>query len=209
MFDFAAIFTTQVAYLPYRLIGMLMVSLVLGLGITLMLDRLGEKGPRYDGRATVNPFAHLDWGGFVGGLLLRPGWAMMVRLRAGEVRGGAWGILLSALVPLAVLILLAGLLLQLRPVFFAMMGNGLHGTKMVMRTGFVAELMVWCALVNLIPLPPFLMGHLWAAWAPSLWTRVLGRLGWISGAAFVVVLSGLLQPVIAPAARFIIECLSI
>lgn len=209
MFDFADLFTTQVTYLPYRLIGMLLVSLVLGLGLTLILDRLGDKGPRYDGRASLNPIAHLDWGGFLGGLLLRPGWAAMVRLRPAEIRGGAWGILLAVLVTLAVLVLLAYVTLQLRPVFFAMMGNGIHGTKMVLRTGYVAELMVWCALVNLIPLPPFLMGHLWAAWAPALWARILAKLGWVSGVAFVIVLSGALQPVIAPVARRIIDLLSI
>lgn len=198
MFDFSAIFTSEVSFIPYRLLGMLVVCTVLGAGITLMLRLLGDMGPTYDGRNTVNPFAHLDWGGFLSGMLLRPGWVQSVKLRPQEIKGGAFGILLAVLVPLVVLLGLALLLEQLRPVFITLLDNSMQSTKLVLRAGFVAELFVWCAVINLIPLPPFLMGHLWAAWAPKLWQAYLAKAGWVSLVFLIIVLSGAWRPIFAP-----------
>ena len=198
MFDFAGIFTTELAYIPYRLLGMLVVCTVLGAGITLMLRLLGEPGPTYDGRATANPFTHLDWGGFLAGMLLRPGWVAPVNLRPAQVKGGAFGILLAVLVPLAVLMGLAYLLEHLRPLFITLMSNSLQSTKLVIRASFIAELFICCAVVNLIPLPPFLMGHLWAAFWPKGWEVYRAKAGWVSLALLVFVLSGVWKPVLDP-----------
>lgn len=198
MFDFASIFTTEVSYIPYRLLGMLVVCTVLGAGLTWMLRLLGEPGPHYDGRSSLNPFSHLDWGGFLGGMLLRPGWVAPVAVRAPHVKGGAFGILLAVLVPVALLFGLAYLLEHLRPVFISMLSNSLQSTRLVIRASFVAELFVYCAVVNLIPLPPFLMGHLWAAWAPKAWQAYRAKAGWVSLLMLVFVLSGLWRPVLVP-----------
>ena len=44
----------------------------------LMADRLGDKTPRFQGRLTLNPAAHIDLFGFIAVLLFGFGWAKPV-----------------------------------------------------------------------------------------------------------------------------------
>lgn len=45
----------------------------------LVADRLGDKTPRFQGRLTLNPIAHIDPFGFIAVLLFRFGWAKPVQ----------------------------------------------------------------------------------------------------------------------------------
>lgn len=45
----------------------------------LMADRLGDKTPRFQGRLTLNPIAHIDPIGFIAVLIFRFGWAKPVQ----------------------------------------------------------------------------------------------------------------------------------
>lgn len=43
-------------------------------------DKLGDKTPKFQGRLTLNPFAHIDWMGLLMILLFRFGWAKPVEI---------------------------------------------------------------------------------------------------------------------------------
>lgn len=48
----------------------------------IVADRLGDKTPRFQGRLTLNPFAHIDPIGFIMILLTRFGWAKPVQVNS-------------------------------------------------------------------------------------------------------------------------------
>jgi len=48
----------------------------------LVADKLGDKTPRFQGRLTLNPFAHIDPIGFIMILLFRFGWAKPVQVNS-------------------------------------------------------------------------------------------------------------------------------
>ena len=53
--------------------------------------RLGDPTPRWEGRLTLNPAAHIDWVGVLLFVLLGWGYAPPVRIQPGNLRGRKWG----------------------------------------------------------------------------------------------------------------------
>ena len=117
--------------------------------------QLGDDTPRLQGRVTLNPLAHVDWLGttilpflsslFVGGFL---GWGKPVYTTTTKLRGGLNGLLLVALAgPFSNIIMtvilgaIAGLTVSAHPNFASYAYRG-------------AELSLYLALFNLLPVPP-------------------------------------------------------
>jgi Zn-dependent protease len=114
-------------------------------------DWLGDPTPRYQGRLTLNPLAHLDPLGFIMLLLVHFGWAKPVQVNPLNFRGDRYrGMLLVAL---------AGVGMNLLVAFTATLITVLAipaGT-----VGYLPEIMygiiiinIYLAVFNLIPIPP-------------------------------------------------------
>jgi Zn-dependent protease len=118
-------------------------------------NRLGDDTPRLQGRLTLNPLAHVDWMGttilpflsslFFGGFL---GWGKPVYTQINKLKGGLNGLLLVAL---------AG---PFSNVIMAVILGGIAAFSVNAHATFAsyayrgAELSLYLALFNLIPVPP-------------------------------------------------------
>jgi Zn-dependent protease len=117
--------------------------------------QLGDDTPRLQGRVTLNPLAHIDWIGttilpflsslFFGGFL---GWGKPVYTTTSKLRGGLNGLLLVALAGPFSNVIMAVILGTIAA--FSMNGT-LNLNNYAFRG---AELSLYLALFNLIPVPP-------------------------------------------------------
>ncbi len=115
--------------------------------------KLGDPTPRYQGRLTLNPFAHIDYLGALAMLFIGVGWANPVQVNARNFKNPKTGMALTALagpmsnVLLAFVALLIGKLTFLLPFSFAFYIWDF--------LSLVAVLSVYLAVFNFIPIPPF------------------------------------------------------
>lgn len=119
-------------------------------------DKLGDRTPRYQGRLTLNPMAHIDYIGAVFLLFLGFGWAKPVQIDARAFKNPKFGMFLSAL---------AGPVMNLILSFIAYFGYYgclamfYHFQQPVYQYAAVffslyASINVMLAVFNLIPIPP-------------------------------------------------------
>lgn len=176
------------AQLLYRLVAVSIVIGVHGWAVAYLADRLGDPGPRYDGRRTLNPLSHLDVIGLVFGLFFRVTWIPRVDVDVSKLRGrvgGAVIVIVGASVVLAIVSLAA---LFVRPWLLSLLPNdaALLASALLNTT---ADIAIATALVQLLPFPPFVGALLvpsTARWK-AVWIGPTAR--WIGIA--IVVLAGL------------------
>lgn len=128
--------------------------------------RLGDPTPRWQGRLTLNPFAHIDYMGAAGILLFGIGWARPVGVNPRYFKNPKRGMALTAI---------AGPIANILLAFVFMLLYGASGTVMKLISGtvimgeglsafityvmffftYVAQMSIYLAVFNLIPVPPF------------------------------------------------------
>lgn len=112
---------------------------------------LGDPTPRYEGRLTLNPVAHLDPLGLIMLWLFKFGWAKPVPIDPRYFRNERQGIMLVSFAGPAANLLLA----FATAILMAILGN-LHllsgGLLQVLRFTYIYNLIF--AVFNLIPIPP-------------------------------------------------------
>lgn len=124
--------------------------------------KLGDPTPRYQGRLTLNPLAHIDWLGAAGILLFGIGWAKPVQVNARYYKSPKWGMALVALAgPLSNLIVaffsffLYGIVVLLIDKTGLMADNIILQKLIYLFFSMIAQISVNLAIFNLIPIPPF------------------------------------------------------
>jgi len=121
-----------------------------------MADRLGDPTPRYQGRLTLNPLAHLDPLGTLMLILVRFGWGKPVPVNPYNLRNGPKSgmAMVSFAGPLANLIAAALLALPVRLglVMPTLRGGIIPSPEMVVTTTILVN--VSLAVFNLIPVAP-------------------------------------------------------
>lgn len=114
-----------------------------------MADRLGDPGPRWAGRLTLNPLAHLDLVGTIMLLMLGIGFARPVVVDPSRFRNPVRDMMWVALAgPVANLLLACVAALMVRT------GPGLLGPFAMDVLARAVWLNVALALFNLLPIPP-------------------------------------------------------
>ena len=68
--------------------GILIAFVIQGYAKALVADRLGDKTPRFQGRLTLNPLAHIDLLGFIMILLVKFGWTKPVEVNPSALKRG-------------------------------------------------------------------------------------------------------------------------
>ena len=124
--------------------------------------KLGDPTPRYQGRLTLNPMAHIDWLGAAGILLFGIGWAKPVQVNARYYKNPKWGMALVAFAgPLSnIIVAFVSLFLSqlIYTIFvFTDIISTAYNLYFVLSLLFymVAQINVHLAVFNLIPIPPF------------------------------------------------------
>ncbi len=124
--------------------------------------KLGDPTPRYQGRLTLNPMAHIDWLGAAGILFFGIGWAKPVQVNARYYKNPKWGMALVALAgPLSNIIVAFTSLILSQAIYTVFVLTGIISTAynlyFVLSLFFymVAQINVHLAVFNLIPIPPF------------------------------------------------------
>lgn len=124
--------------------------------------KLGDPTPRYQGRLTLNPMAHIDWLGAAGILLFGIGWAKPVQVNARYYKNPKWGMALVALAgPLSNITVAFVSIFLYKAIETVLLLTGAIGDNytflFVVSLFFIsiAQINVHLAVFNLIPIPPF------------------------------------------------------
>lgn len=135
-----------------RIAAVAVVAAVHGLVQALLAERLGDRGPRYDGRRSFNPFKHLDAVGSLACVLFGIGWIRPVVIDPDELRRGRGDLLLIAAGSLAASLALALLARLIRPLLVTILPGDPSGILVFINT--LIAMSLWLVAVNSVPLPP-------------------------------------------------------
>lgn len=134
--------------------------------------KMGDPTAKYNGRLTLNPFAHFDKVGTISLLLFGIGWARPVPVNANNFKNPKWGMCLTALAGPVSNILMAYISLILAKIF--LYAGGATLAIPTFETLFVifrsmAFTNIALAIFNLLPLPPFDGSRIFGVFLPAKW----------------------------------------
>lgn len=145
-----------------RFFAGLIIATVQGAAIAAAAVLLGDKGPRYDGRLTLNPIRHVDLLGLGSIMLTGFGWSRLVAIETAQLKYGRWGLVVAALAG-SVALLAIGYLILLLIIPALTLLPYTAGLTVAAFVRVAARLCVWTALFTLLPVPPLAGAHLLAA----------------------------------------------
>ena len=136
--------------------GILIAFVVQGYAKALVADKLGDKTPRFQGRLSLNPVAHIDLIGFIMILLVHFGWTKPVEVNTSALkRGRKDEIKVTMAGPIANLIV-AFLALLIYGIWVNTLNGILPSSMYVIGAtviNFVCQININLFIFNLIPLP--------------------------------------------------------
>jgi hypothetical protein len=152
--------------LLYQFCAAIVVLTAHGYFLALAARLLGDRGPQYDGRLTLNPFRHTEPVGALIMIATQLGWVRPVVLEPDVLVGKRIGPLLVALGALSGSIALGWCCWQSRPLVFSAIGGGSAALTLMGLLETTARASLSFVIINLIPILPLSAGHLWLSIAP-------------------------------------------
>jgi len=190
----------------FRIASALFITGVHGYAMAIVARLMGDPGPGYDGRRTINPLQHSQFLGFLAMVLFRFGWIRPMAVDAKLLYGGRAGLFVVVLGSLGLTLLIAEGLWLLRPWLLTTFAGTSAIQTSVLWFENLAGMTAAFVVINLIPIPPFAAGLLLSGYAPRLYALLVGRIV-LPAAVFAVILyfahrSGLVAPVYRDIARW-------
>jgi Zn-dependent protease len=191
------VFDLSLHQLLIRAGACILITSIHGFVLAALARGLGDRGPQFDGRLTVNPIHHLDVVGAATMILFQLGWIRPIAIDPSELRFGRLGLLVCVFgsigITLAAVVLLLGLripALKYLPAAFV--------PTVIATLNESVEMCTWFAAFNLLPLPPLTGMHLIVAVRPSLAKTLMKYSLHAAIALAVLLVAGVVQPVLQP-----------
>ncbi|MFO7310599.1 MAG: site-2 protease family protein [Bacillota bacterium] len=163
--------------------------------------RLGDPRPKFDGRLTLNPLAHLDPIGTLMLLFFGFGWAKPVIVDPTRFKNPRRDMMWVALAGPAANLLLAFVMARVYPFLV----TGLPANWAWAVRGFfqvTITLNIWLAVFNLLPLPPLDGSKVLAGLVPRRWAfRLYNLETYGTVVLLLLIVSGMVSRVLWPAYR--------
>jgi len=193
----AAVFDLSVHQVAIRIGACLLVIAIHGLALAAIAWALGDRGPKFDGRLTANPFRHLDLIGTPVMILTQAGWIRPMVIDPAALRWGPLGLIICVLGSLAATLAGVALLLQLRIPVLTFLPNAFVPT-IIATLNETVEVMAWFVSFNLMPLPPLTGMYLVAAIRPAIAPVLMRYQLYAALALGVLALTGAIHSALQP-----------
>lgn len=128
--------------------------------------KLGDPTPKYQGRLTLNPLAHLDPLGTIMLLLFRVGWARPVMINTQYFKNKKQGTLLVSLAGPLANVITAWIFYNIVSIFGTYMLRSAIGQPLILFLYINVQMNLGLAAFNLIPIPPLDGSHVLASLLP-------------------------------------------
>jgi Zn-dependent protease len=158
---------------------------------------LGDRGPQFDERLTLNPVSHLDILGGVAMILSQLGWIRPIAIDPAQLRLGRLGLVICVIASLVVTLVVAKLLFWLRIPTLLAAPTAIAPTILATLNA-AGEMAAWFIAFNFLPVPPLTGGHLLSAVRPGLMALSSRYRVQVTVVAAALVLSGVAQPIVRP-----------
>jgi Zn-dependent protease len=189
--------------LVLRLLAMVFIAAVHGVAVAGAAVAMGDPGPRYDGRLTPNPLHHLDVLGTLAGVF-SAGWIRPIAVDPAELRTGRIGLVLVVLAGAAATLASVVVLRLVRPSLLPLLPDTTSALAFaVIET--IAEVSLWFAIVNVLPLPPFTGAHLLVAAVPQLRDRLARSQTYAAALLAILAVAGVFTRLLDPVYKALAE----
>jgi Zn-dependent protease len=168
-----------------------------GFALAAVARVMGDRGPQFDERLTLNPIVHLDVIGAATMILLQLGWIRPIAIDPAQLRFGRIGLVACVCASLAATLGAVVLLLGLRIPVLSFMPSAVVPTTIAVLNAAV-EMSAWLVAFNLLPLPPLTGGHFLVAIRPSLAPLLANYRNYAGVLLAALILLGVAQPVVKP-----------
>lgn len=154
-------FDDPVAWLTDKL--MILPAVVIGLSLheyahAYTAVKMGDLTPKFQGRVTINPMAHIDWLGFAALMFCGFGWGIPVQVNPANFRNRRKGELVVALSGVTMNLIIAVVFAIVAKVLLMTLGyeflSGSIGNILWMMIMYIIQINLVLMIFNLIPCPP-------------------------------------------------------
>jgi Zn-dependent protease len=192
------VFDLSLHQLIIRLGAALILIAIHGFALAGIARVLGDRGPQFDERLTLNPLNHFDVLGGLTMIFFQLGWIRPIAIDPSELRLGRIGLAVCVVASLAATLFVAVLLQGLRIPALAYLSSAIAPTVIAILNEAPA-MGTWFAVFNLLPVPPLTGAHFLVAARPNL-APLLARYGIYFAIAWTVLaVLGVPQYVLQPA----------
>jgi len=154
-------FDDPVAWLTDKL--MILPAVVIGLSLheyahAYSAFKLGDPTPKFQGRVTINPLAHIDWLGFAALMFCGFGWGVPVQINPANFRNRRKAELIVSLSGVTMNLIIAVVFAIIAKILLMTLGyeflSGSVGNILWMMIMYIIQINLVLMIFNLIPCPP-------------------------------------------------------
>ena len=185
-----------------RIFAVLLISSVHGIAIAAMACAMGDPGPRYDDRLSLNPLRHVDPIGGLLTVLFTVGWIRPVAVDPYMLRSGRPGLLAVVAVASCATICLAVLLRLMRPFVLNVLPDTAAATFFVF-VETAGQLCVTFTMFNVLPMPPLTGQHLLVAALPRTRDALRRMQPYFAALLALLIVTGAVTRLLGPAEAII------